>query len=135
MLIIALIGGTEDRRESIARQIAKLNPTQSSVLNMRYPTEPKARAGRLRDMICYQNSGFDDKIMILPSVQFEQEAKVLRNMAAVFMVVEGPVNTRVMIRPGDVYVTDHKDGHRHFLNPIAAYSEACQKYRAAGRAA
>ncbi|MGZ7354519.1 hypothetical protein ACXWRX_09300, partial [Streptococcus pyogenes] len=84
---------------SIARQIAKLNPTQSSVLNMRYPTEPKARADRLRDMICYQNSGFDDKIMILPSVQFEQEAKVLRNMAAVFMVVEGPVNTRVMIRP------------------------------------
>lgn len=135
MLIIALIGGTQDRRESIAKQIAKLNPCHSSVLDMHYPSEPQARAERLRAVIGNQNAGFNDKIMVLPSVMSEQEGKALRNMGAVFMVVEGPVNNRVMIRPGDVYVTDHQDGHRHFMNPIAAYSEACQKYRAAGRAA
>lgn len=133
MLIIGLIGGSEENRDQIADQICSVSP-HITRFDMRYPKNPADRAKQLRNLVVSHGVGFG-KTLVLPTILTELEAETLRELGALFAVVKGQVSNTVPIRVGDLYVTNSNRHCRHFLTPEEMYSEAKQIHNKKQRAA
>lgn len=133
MLIIGLIGGSEENRDQIADRICRVSP-HITRFDMRYPRDPEGRAKQVRNLVASRGMGFG-KTLMLPTITTELEAETLRELGALFAVVKGQVSHTVPIKVGDLYVTNSNRPCRHFLTPEEMYSEAKQLHDKKLRAA
>lgn len=133
MLIIGLIGGSEENRDQIADRICSVSP-HITRFDLRYPIEPAPRAKQLRNLVKIKDVGLG-KTLVLPTIITELEAETLRELGALFAVVKGQVSHAVPIKVGDLYVTNSNRHCRHFLTPEEMYSEAKQIHNKKQRAA
>lgn len=124
MLIIGLIGGSDENRDQIAERICKVS-SQATRFDMRYPKEPEKRAQQVRELVGSRGMNANKTLVMLNVITIE-EADALRELGAVFAVVKGKVSHTVPIKKGDLYVTNSWRACRHFLTPEQMYSEAKQ---------
>ena len=125
MLIIALIGGSDQQRAVVAEKIRVIS-AHISIFDMRHPVVPAERLDVLNKTL-NMRAPYRQTLLFL-SVQSEQEAQLLRDKGAVFAVVEGRAAQAVNIRPGDLFVTAKAVDQRHYLTAESMFSEARALY-------
>jgi hypothetical protein len=122
MLVIGLAGGTAPSREAIASRIHDSARVQTVVWAL---LGDRLHDGRARTLARSLERGQSvAPVMILSHVLTEEEAVVIRAHGGHVWHVFGPVSSAVVIRHGDLRVTQTEGGDRHWLDPIEALSES-----------
>lgn len=125
MLLIGLAGGTLESRAAIAKRLHDDGGQQMVVWAM-----PGYRLGDGRaNTLARALEGTKSSRQLVPAMVFahvltEEEAVVIRKHDGFVWHVEGAPSQLVVIRQGDLLVTETEGGERHFLDPIEALSEA-----------
>lgn len=126
MMVIGLAGGTAASREAIAARLHDEGGRQLVVWGLKGDrlNDGRARAvARALEGAQAQGEQPADGI-VLSHVLTEAEAEVIRANGGQLWHVFGPVSSAVVIRRGDLLVTQKEGGDRHWLDPIEALSEA-----------
>ena len=136
MLLIGLAGATAAERDQVAYRMAESGLTRVSVYAnyspaLRYPHAAAQRADKIRALASVTTKGTD--CLVFSQVMSLEEAELLRKFGADIWHIEGVPSMEVPIRKGDLLVTPTPGGHRHYLDPVEALSEAILKAKAAGK--
>ena len=130
MLVIGLAGGSARSREAIAARLHDRSGVQMVVWGL---SGDRLNDGRARTLARALEGGKSvAPVMVFTHVLTEEEAVVIREHGGMVWHIFGPVSSAVVIRLGDLRVTEVEGGDRHWLDPIEALSEALlSKARAA----
>lgn len=124
MLVIGLAGSTLESREAVARRLHEDGGRQLVVWAMTGYRIGDGRANTLARALEGAKAGRQPvEGLVFTHVLTEEEARVIRKHGGFVWHVCGMPSNNVVIRQGDLLVTETEGGERHFLDPIEALSE------------
>lgn len=125
MLVIGLSGGTEAKREAVARRINEASGEQFAVWAINGTRLGDGRARSMARALEGANHGRQAaRGLVFTHVLTEAEAQVIRrHHSGHLWHLTGPVSAVVDIRRGELLVTLTPGGDRHLLDPLEALSE------------
>lgn len=124
MLVIGLAGSSAESREAVAKRLHEDSGRQFVVWALLGVRAGHGRANTLARALEGAKPGRAAvEGLVLTHVLTEEEAAVIRAHGGFVWHVCGVPSSHVVIRPGDLLVTETEGGVRHFLDPIEALSE------------
>jgi len=124
MIVIGLSGGTESKREAVARRINK-ESGQFALWPIHGARVGPGRARAMADAL--QGAAKGRQVvrgLVFTHVLTEAEAAVIRNHPHGHLWhLTGPVSAIVPMLRGELLVTPRNGGHGHLLDPVEALSE------------
>lgn len=134
MILIGLCGSTDRRRDAVATKVveAKLARLVTLALETPAPTYPRAGVARARRLLEVADDARRARFegVVFSRLKTLEEADQLRALGGEVWHIEGVPSADVPIRLGDLLVTATDGGHRHYLDPLEAFSETVQRLRA-----
>lgn len=139
MLLIGIAGANALVREQVAALMAASGvcvvSRYSDPLKGRFcsPREHGHRMERLNEMIS-ATPAKGARCLVVTHVMQEAEAVRIRELGGFMAHCEGVPSNEVVIRRGDLLVTDIKGGYRHFIDAAEALSELWVREQRGGAA-
>lgn len=122
MIVIALVGGSLQARESLAKTLVISRPGEVQevcVSHRCYHEQTRIKAVQE----CVKPGRRMPRVLVYTHALMAVEGEALRSVGAYMWHLEGLPSNFIPIQLGDLLVTTAPEGHRHYLGPLEALSE------------